>query len=192
MVPVTVAQSSLSDTGEEIQRVLDQMQNITHSSDDLYTSQESEYEGQESGEVEAIYYRDDYVLYPNDGYNGRVGVVDDSDSSGGYESGDEWSLSSSSQGEPESVVLYNEEESLSRERVGVPNRAGMGGGTVAAASGSHDLTDDINNPNDQDGGDTEDAKKEEEDVSEGELEVAREDGNVTAAVASVLKQYDLK
>ena len=41
------------------------------------------------------------MLYPNAGYNGEVIVEDDSTSNGGYESGDEWSSSNSSEGEPE-------------------------------------------------------------------------------------------
>ena len=73
---------------------------------------------------------------------------------------------------------------LSHERVGVPNGAGMGGGTVAAASGSHNLML-INDPSGQGDNDIDVAKREEEDCLEGELEVAEEDGSNTDTVANV-------
>ena len=61
----------------------------------MYTSQESENGSLESEnerrEGEFNYYRDEYVLYPNAGYNGEVIAEDDLTSNGGYESGDEWS-----------------------------------------------------------------------------------------------------
>ena len=81
---------------------------------------------------------------------------------------------------------------MSHERVGVPNGAGMGGGTVVAASGSNNLINIINDPSGQGDNDIDDAKREEEDYLEGELEVAEEDGSITDTVANVCVQHDLK
>ena len=63
---------------------------------------------------------------------------------------------------------------------------------MAAASESHDLIDVINDPSSLGDDDIDGARREEEDGSEGELEMAEEDGNITDAVASVCKQHDLK
>ena len=132
------------------------------------------------------------MLYPNAGYNGEVIAEDDLTSNGGYESGDEWSSGNTSQGEPESVNTYDDEVILSHERVGDPNGADMGGGTVAAASGSHNLWY-INDQIDQgDGNDSNVAKREEEGFLEGELEVAEEDDCITDTVAMSCVQQDLK